>query len=179
MFQPPLSGTTGMLVVFVAAVAVVDLLTRRIPNALNLVGAALGIGMHVWSAGAPGLLQSGAGLLTGLLAFLPFYAAGGFGAGDVKAMAAIGTFLGVKGALLAAAWILIAGSVGGIAVLIAYGGAATLIERARRWAFQARATLDTGKVQLWPPSKDDTLAQRRFPYGLAIACGTIVYLAVG
>jgi len=147
MVQHLLPSATALLVVFVGVIALVDLSTRRIPNALNLAGAALGVATHIWSAGpAAGLLQSAGGLLVGFLVFLPFYAAGGFGAGDVKAMAAIGTFLGAKGALLAAAWILLAGGIGGVAVLVAHGGARTLVERARRWTFQARATLDTGRV---------------------------------
>src|SRR5579863_6626044 len=115
MVQQLFPGATGLLVAFVGAIALVDLATRRIPKALNLAGAAVGVATHIWSAGPAGLLQSAGGLLVGFLVFLPFYVAGGFGAGDVKAMAAIGTFLGAKGALLAAAWVLLAGGMGGIA----------------------------------------------------------------
>src|SRR5690349_13601453 len=74
------------VVPFAVAAAIVDLRTRRIPNVLTICALVVGIALNLWRAGGAGALSSGAGLLTGLAAFLPFYLAGGFGAGDVKAM---------------------------------------------------------------------------------------------
>ena len=165
-------GAQGLLLLFVGAVAAVDLCTHRIPNALTLSGAAVGMGACLWSAGALGLLQSGAGLGVGLVAFLPFYLAGGFGAGDVKAMAAVGAFLGPKGALLAAAWTLLAGGIGGVAILVVRGGLGSLGRRAHEWALRAWSIYATGRLS---PSGSPlgAVARHRFPYGLAIACGTL------
>jgi prepilin peptidase CpaA len=129
--------------------------------------------MHIWTSGASGALQGFAGMLAGLAAFLPFYLAGGFGAGDIKAMGAVGSFLGVKGALLAAAWILISGAIAGLVVLTLHGALPSLRARARKWALQVHATWATGRVQLLEPAASDCASQR-FPYGLAIACGTLV-----
>lgn len=169
-------GTGGLLLLFVGAVAAVDLCTRRIPNALTVSGAAFGIGACLLSAGAPGLLQSVAGLGVGLVAFLPFYLGGGFGAGDVKAMAAVGAFLGPKGALLAAAWTLLAGGVGGMAVLLLRGGLRSMGRRAHEGALRAWSVYATGRLSSAGHFLGEA-ARHRFPYGLAIACGTLASIA--
>lgn len=169
-------GMGGMLLLFVGAVAAVDLCTRRIPNALTLSGAALAMGACLWSAGGLGLLQSAAGLGVGLVAFLPFYLGGGFGAGDVKAMAAVGAFLGPKGALLAAAWTLLAGGIGGMVVLILHGGLGSLGHRAHSLVSRAWSVYATGRLTL-PGHLLGDAGRHRFPYGLAIACGTLASIA--
>jgi prepilin peptidase CpaA len=71
-----------------------DLKTRRIPNFLTLgvalSGLAFQLGWHGWS----GLSDGALGLLLGFsLLFVP-YVLGGLGAGDVKALAAMGAWLG-------------------------------------------------------------------------------------
>ena len=152
-----LRPTVWLLLLFVVAVAILDLRTRRIPNVLTICAVVVGIGLNLWRAGGSGAMSSGAGLLTGLAAFLPFYLAGGFGAGDVKAMAAIGAFLGPKGTLLAAAWTLMLGAICGLLVL------AALAYRA------ARAPGNGWRLR--------HAVRQRFPYGVAIACGTAVSLA--
>ena len=174
--ENPLS-MTGLLLTFVTTIAAVDLLTRRIPNALTVPGALLAIGMHIWTSGAAGAMAGLGGLLAGLAAFLPFYLAGGFGAGDVKAMGAVGSFLGIQGALLAAAWILISGAIAGLLVLMLQA-LPSMHARTRKWVLQAHVTYATGRLQLWQPTPGDP-ASRRFPYGLAIACGTLISVLWG
>ena len=147
--------TAASLLAFLAAAAVVDLRTRRIPNLLTISAAIVGLLLNLSWRGGHGAVASGVGLLTGLAAFLPFYIAGGFGAGDVKAMAAVGAFLGPKGALLAAAWTLLVGGVAALGVLAAL-----------RWkAARASDGWRLGEAR-----------RQRFPYGLAIACGTALSL---
>jgi prepilin peptidase CpaA len=149
--------STGVvcLLVFLAVAALVDLHTRRIPNLLTIAAALVGLLLNVLRSGGPGALACGAGLLTGFATFLPFYLARGFGAGDVKAMAAVGAFLGPKGALLAAAWTLGVGGLGALLML------ATL-----RW--QAARTGRGWQLR--------DACRQHFPYGLAIACGTALSL---
>jgi prepilin peptidase CpaA len=71
-----------------------DMRTNRIPNYLTYGGALAGLGyqayLNGWAGLADGLL--GLGLGFGLLIF--FYWKGGLGAGDVKALAALGAWLG-------------------------------------------------------------------------------------
>lgn len=142
------------LLAFVATAAMLDLRTRRIPNWLNAAAVAAAVIISVFESGGRGLTASGAGLATGALIFLPFYLAGGFGAGDVKAMSAIGAFLGPRGALVTAAWILVVGGLCAAVVLVA-----------RRWR---RSSRDTG-----PPAAG---GREPFPYGVAIALGTALSL---
>lgn len=146
---------TVCLLAFLAAAAIVDLRTRRIPNLLTISAALVGLLLNVSRSGSAGAVAGGAGLLSGFAAFLPFYLAGGLGAGDVKAMAAVGAFLGPKAALLAA---ISTFGVGGLGAL--------LVLAAARW--RAARTQAAWRLR--------DACRQRFPYGLAIACGTALAL---
>jgi prepilin peptidase CpaA len=145
------------LLLFVAASAVIDLHQQRIPNLLVAAAAAIGVLLNGWHDGLSGVLFSIAGFLTALAALLPLYMTGGFGAGDVKAMAAVGVFLGPGGALFAVVCTLMVGAA--VAVVVA-------LQRRLRPARGTRATLAD-------------VARSRFPYAIAIACGTAASLARG
>jgi len=163
-------------IVFVIAAAVIDTTGRRIPNVLTVPAAALGLVANCLVAGGSGLLAGVAGLVVGLATFLPFYLARGFSAGDVKAMAAIGAFLGPKGVLLAAAWTLVAGALGATALLLCLGGCIAMKALICRWSTRALVLLSTGSLaRIEAPVND--VARHRFPYGVAIACGTMASLA--
>jgi prepilin peptidase CpaA len=163
------------LLAFVCAVAVIDLGSRRIPNLLTVSAAALGLTMNLALAGANGAVSSVGGLLVGLGAFLPFYLTRGIGAGDVKAMAAIGAFLGPQGALLAAAWSLVASAISAVILVLAMGGYTALRALAQRFALRAALSLTPGAAAGWALPGEEA-ALHRFPYGLAIACGTVASL---
>ena len=72
-----------------------DLKTRRIPNFLTLGGVLGGLGFQLGYHGLPGLLDGLAGLGLGFGLLLGPYLLGGLGAGDVKASAALGAWLGL------------------------------------------------------------------------------------
>lgn len=88
----------GPHVAIVAAVgvtaAVIDVRTRRVPNALTLGTAAMGLVMAALEAGDIGAGAAVAGGLIGLALMLPGYLFGATGGGDVKLLAAFGTLLG-------------------------------------------------------------------------------------
>lgn len=167
-----------LLLGYVLTVAVIDGLRHRIPNALTVPAVAVGLVLGLSTHGATGLVAAGEGMLVGLFLFLPLYLLGGFGAGDVKALAAAGSFLGPHGALLATACTLIAGGIGGATVLLAAGGLPALLSLLRRWTFQGYVLCSSGHAAALPPDADD-VARRRFPYGFAIAAGTAASLALG
>ena len=160
----PQSGiATTCLLAFVGTVAVVDLRTRRIPNQLTLAGMFTGLAVNLITFGPASVVMSAGGLMAGCAVFLPLYLLGGMGAGDVKAMAAVGVFVGAKGALLAAGWILVTGAI-----------AALLLWAARR-AFTrpvASSSCDAADGR----SLAARPASLRFPYGASIACGTVAAL---
>lgn len=76
-----------------------DVQSRRIPNYLTLLTALSGLGFHFGVQGWSGLGQGLLGLGVGLVLMIPFYLLGGMGAGDVKALAALGAWLGPLGTL--------------------------------------------------------------------------------
>ena len=72
-----------------------DLKTRRIPNYVTFGGALGGLVFQLGYQGLPGLLDGLAGLGLGFILLLGPYLLGGLGAGDVKASAALGAWLGL------------------------------------------------------------------------------------
>ena len=73
-------------VVVATAACVTDLRSARIPNALTVFAAVVGLVAHAtWPQGL-GAATSLGGAAAGLLVFLPFFALGGMGGGDVKLM---------------------------------------------------------------------------------------------
>ena len=165
------ASNTACVLAFVAVLTVADIATHRIPNLLTVSAASLGALLNCRNAGSHGVLMSVAGMLTGLAIFLPFYFARGFGAGDVKAMGAVGAFVGPHGAMFAAAWTLIAGAICALTLMIVRREHSAIASLPRRWAWQVFAVYSTGQPVPSVTASDDP-TRRRFPYGLAIACGT-------
>jgi prepilin peptidase CpaA len=118
------------------------------------------------------LLNSLTGFFTALLLFLPFYAARWMGAGDVKLMAAVGTFPGWPDSLLAVCLTTGAGSVAAFVLLAAQGG---LVDYVSRYGLMAKYLLFTGIFTYLPPKTGEASTQV-FPYALAIGLGTIATL---
>ena len=151
------------LVVLLALACVSDLRTRRIPNLLVLVTVIAGIVVAVsttsWSAG---LIQAGTGLGTGLVIWLPFYALGMLGAGDVKLFAAASTFLGPRSAVEASLYTAFYGGVLALGYMLARSGVASTLIRVSQGVRQPELLRN-----------DPTAQRRRMPYALAIAAGVL------
>ena len=114
-----MSWLVGVLIVIVAAAAVIDFRTRRIPNWLTFPSLALALALQFALHGGAGLVQGLLGVLVGAGLFLLPFLLGGMGAGDVKLMGVAGAFLGPAGALWA---VLFTGVAGGVAVDWVLGG---------------------------------------------------------
>jgi prepilin peptidase CpaA len=147
---------------FVTVLAITDCRTHRIPNRLTVPAAVTALLINIGIAGLAGALRSGTGLCVGLAIFLPFFLAGKFGAGDVKGMAAVGAFVGPYGVFFAACWTLVAGMVGGLALLAVTGGWPAVRTLFGRWLGRKSCV---GVRPVEP-------ARLRLPYGFAIAFGT-------
>lgn len=86
--------SAGLLTAFVIAVSIFDIRERRIPNLLVFPAALIGLTLNSILHGWVGLGSGLKGLVVGFaLLFIP-YLVGGMKAGDVKFLAAIGTFTG-------------------------------------------------------------------------------------
>ena len=147
-----------LMLPFLAAAMGTDIARRRISNVLIVLMLACGIAFQTMLLGANGFLASLAGAGSGLLILLPLYAVGGMGAGDVKLLAAVGSFLGPWGVVLAGVFALCAGGVLAMAVLLWRGFGA--FAEARR-LLPSRTARAHGAIV-------------RLPYSLAIAAGAIV-----
>ena len=154
----------------VAAVgAGVDLRTRRIPNLLTFGAATAGLGLQIWTSGTDGLVSGGSGWLLGVALFLPMFLLRGMGAGDVKLLAAVGSFLGPVGVLWTAFFTTIAGAVLALVVATIHRHTSTAIRNV--WA-----VLGFWRIAGMRPVPGHTIVDSpgpRVAYGLAIAIGAL------
>ena len=155
------------LAVAVAA-AVIDVQQRRIPNWLTYPAIGIGVLLRAYYFGWYGLLTAlGGCLLAGGIVSL-FYAVRAMGAGDVKLLAALGTMVGPRHALILLMATALAGGVMAL-VYASYRGRlrTTLINVGSVMKFHASSGLQTH-----PETNLDNPDALRLPYGLAIAAGT-------
>ncbi|MDD1622670.1 MAG: A24 family peptidase [Methylococcaceae bacterium] len=163
---------TAVLLAVLIAAAVIDTRRHRLPNTLTVTAALLGLGLQTGFQGVSGLLNGLAGFFTGLVLFLPFYALRWMGAGDVKLMAAVGSFLGWPDSLLAVGLSTGAGSLAAFGLLAARGG---LLDYLRRYGGMAKCLFLTGGCAYVPPKAGEA-STRVFPYALAIGLGSLATL---
>lgn len=88
------------LIVLVTTAAIWDVYARRIPNVLLVLGALASCCLLAQSHGWRGMTDWFAAAALMLALYLIPYAFGILGAGDVKLMAIVGSFLGPQGALI-------------------------------------------------------------------------------
>ena len=160
---PPLWGApspAGSIFLWLALVmAACDLADRRIPNVLTALAALAGLLWSLAAHGAAGLgwaLVSG-GAVFGLMAI--FFFLGAVGAGDVKALGSLATFLSPWGGLQFLLATLLCGGVLALARLALARRRLTLAGGPLAWR------LDAGRLEL--------------PYGVAIALGAAWSQALG
>ncbi len=165
-------STILLLCILIAAVGI-DVRRHRIPNILSFGAILVGLGLQVWALGTDGFLIGLGGLGVGLLVFLPLHLLGGMGAGDVKLMAAVGTFLGPSHTLLAAGVSLGVGGVLGVLLWLARGAA--VAAALRRYASTLQALFFTRTLSPVSPHTGEAPASR-FAFAPAIAIGTVVAL---
>ena len=150
-----------------------DIRTGRIPNRLLGLGLAAGLLMSLTPQGVGGV-SAGLGLLTGLAAFLPFYALRLVGAGDVKLLAVVGIFMGYPAILAVALFSALAGGALAIGLAIWAGQLHSTVLHVHRTlqhlVIQARSGLPA-------PPLADVAQSTQMPYAVAIGVGTLAYAA--
>lgn len=146
------------------ASAIVDLRTRRIPNALTLGLAGSGLALAAVQVSGLTIVTATVGFALGLLLMLPGHLVGATGAGDVKLFAALGTLLGPSGIALAFLYTAIAGGV--LACLVAINR-----RRLRDTVERAAALVSTGGRNV--ADIENTASDNRFAYAPAIAIGSL------
>ena len=146
-----------------------DLRNRRIPNALTLGGALAGLIASAIAAGMGGIWSSAAGWALAIVMWLPLYALGGMGAGDVKLMGAIGTWLGPLAVFYASLYAAVAGAVVAAGMVIAQGCASQTYCNIRLLLTHWRVAGFTPHAQLTL----DAAASPRLAYAIPILIGTV------
>ena len=157
----------GIAVAGSTAAAIVDLRTRRVPNALTMSMAAAGMALAVMRAGPMGLAVAVAGFVLGAVLMLPGHVLGGTGAGDVKLLAASGALLGPAPTFYAFVATAISGGVLAVMVAIYRGRLRRTLDTTRRLALADGAVAEI----------EDATANNRFAYAPAIAVGVILAAA--
>ena len=152
------------------AACVTDLRWRRIPNLMVLSGLCAGFALNAWAGGLLGLGRSFLGAALGLVLFLPFFALGGMGAGDVKLLAALGALLGPLDLLWVA---LTAALAGGLLALAAAAWQRRLLATFRAVGGLLSFWISGGlrPAYEWSLENPTTL---KIPYALPLAVGAWV-----
>ena len=151
-----------------------DVKTRRIPNYLTLGTAVAGLGYNLIFHGWPGLMGGLLGVLMGFGFLIIPYIWGGMGAGDVKALAALGAWLGPWGTMYLFCYMGMAGGLLALGVLCWRG---LLQQKIRQgWIILTNLMLcRPAGLELPSAPRDETPG---IPYGVAIAVGMAVLLSL-
>lgn len=149
---------------------VIDIRTRRIPNALTSGMAGVGIGLAATGLGGISLGAAAFGFVVGFALMLPGHALGATGAGDVKLMGAIGAIVGPGMVVNAFLFTAVAGGVLAVAVALRRRRlSATLAGTARMIAAPAGTKREI----------ESATSSSRFAYGPAIAVGSVLAALIG
>jgi len=162
------------LTAVLAAASISDIRSFKVPNWLTYSSLAVGISYFTLTKGFEGFIFSLAGTAAGFgLLILP-YMVGGTGAGDVKLMGAVGSFLGAYGVFSVFILSCILGGAYALFLLVSKG---LLLSTFRRYGRILWCFIITQKFIYIPPTIKEKALKLRF--GLAIALGTGSYLVFG
>jgi prepilin peptidase CpaA len=151
-----------------------DLRTRRIPNYLTLGTAVAGLAYSFLSLGLPGLVSGFLGMLLGFAFLILPYLLGGMGAGDVKALAALGAWLGPGLTIFLFCYMGIAGGIITVGYLVWQGSLWKKIKEG--WTFLFNLALCQPDDRPRPPSPAQLT--EGIPYGVAIAAGMLILVGL-
>ncbi|MFD0671454.1 prepilin peptidase [Cohnella sp. GCM10027633] len=148
-----------------AAACWTDIRTLRIPNALNVLFAAGGLGYQAISNGADGLRVALIGAAAGILPLYVLFLMRGMGGGDVKWFGAFGTWMGAVPTL----WLML------YAIVFAGGIAGALV------LLRLPPLRKIGARIRWPWGRHPVSEGRgaSFPFMLAVAPGFMMLLGKG
>jgi prepilin peptidase CpaA len=152
--------------IFLLLICATDTLYAKIPNLFSLLLTLSGFGLHYWLQGPAGLWIALLGLSTGFSLLIVPYLLGGMGAGDVKALAALGALLGAGTILQVALYMFLAG---GLMSILHYLCNRNPLTQCRAGLNALTVFLYTRDIKILKP--DSNSVSLRFPYAAAIAFG--------
>ena len=120
MIQFILVAASLVSIILIGISAIYDLYCRRVPNYLTGLAAIIGASLPWFMVDEISLFSVYFGGIIGLLLFLPPYALGVMGAGDVKVLGVAGLFVGVEKIFTLTLYVAIAGGVLALLYLIGH-----------------------------------------------------------
>jgi prepilin peptidase CpaA len=170
--DPPAVINIATLLALLAIAMWFDIRARRIPNRLVLLGLATSF-LTQGLLGTGGVPAWGLGMLSGLGLLLPLYLIRAMGAGDVKLMAMVGSFVGPTSALSIFISALIAGGVLAILVSIRKG---VMVQTLKNVQLMMSLTLFRSLAERRMSVQVPSGSAADLPYAVAIAAGTLLHL---
>ena len=146
-----------------------DIKYRKIFNAVTLPGMLIAFAYHGMTGGTEGILFSLKGLLLGGGLFLLPFIMGGLGAGDVKLLATVGA---LKGPHFVLQVFLTTALIGGLITGVILAKEGRLLSTLKRM-FLSLFYFLFSKTKMSYLNHRHIEAEGSFPYGLAIALGTL------
>jgi prepilin peptidase CpaA len=161
------------LIIVTTVSAVVDIRKHKIPNFITFPSIAAAISYYGASYGWDGVGFSIGGMCVGIALLLLPYLMGGMGAGDAKLMGAVGAVLGIERTVTAFLFIAAMGCVYALLVIV--------FQRRRMKGYFRQMWLTAQGILLtrkYMPVESGKVDRPKVYYGVAIAAGTLVYLAL-
>lgn len=168
------SVTVLLASLFILNICITDTFHAKITNIANLGLILAGTSYNLYLAGFAGFITSLLGLITGLLLLIIPYLMGGMGAGDVKALAALGALLGPASVFQVFLYIAL---VGGAMAILHYAMADNFINKCRSFFTTLRTFVYTWNFRLFIPDRQGE--RLRFPYAAAIGFGFFAFVQWG
>jgi len=149
-----------------------DTRTHRIPNYLTLGCLLTGLAYQLWAHSWTGLLDGLLGVTLGFTLLIFFYWKGGLGAGDVKALAALGAWLGP----LQTMHLFIYMAVAGVLVVVVFLWRRGLLKGKIRhfWGVLVNWVLLRPHLSASRPAAAAATSQEGIPYALSLALGMAI-----
>jgi len=163
-----------LFILFLALSVIIDLLYKKIPNWLTFPALTAGLLINSITRGIEGLLFSIEGIGVGFGVLIIFYALGVMGAGDVKLMAAIGSFVGPKEVFMIFILATALGGVYALGLLLIKG---YLWQTIKRYGKIIKVFLFTLKIVYIPPPERGK--KLKLCYAVAVALATAVFKLSG
>ena len=157
--------------VFSAIIIITDYREYRIKNKSVIAFSAFGLLMNLTAGGLSGLLDSFLGLVIPL-ALLPLFALGMLGAGDVKALCALGSIAGWRKSVYIAAFSFVAGGVIAVFFMLLRKNA---LHRMKRFGAYVKQCFYTRSLLSY---KEFTDEKSGFRFSLGIAAGYAAVVAL-